>query len=378
MPPVKREVQILTNAAVANLFALNELIQEHRHDSIIIGSWNGVDREVLLANSGYSFPTTLLKEPIAEDATRLPLREMWEDWVEKRPTEFLDDDGLELLRAQLMLQRHNYEQSWPATWAALHSEDKSKPKLKYGHVIGSILAWLVRLYPAPNTADFLLDCIDTVWADIPEKTLRGVHDHETRRINRLNDMAYSYAAHHYRNDADAVWEDRHDIRLWGLSRWMDEPVPNVPRFHPDLEDTLIAHKLNVATVDDIYDQLLGPRNARGIHAQFSDFGQLSDRKSPHTAKLFQEYPSLTEIFERCRQRVLEVELNRGDMPTEATDAAGALRHVPGIAWFIRILQALGKKYRANVVDTAAPKPSATCSMCRAHQIMKHSSTFPNP
>ncbi len=330
IPPVKREVQIVTEATVANLLALDEFIHEHRHASFIVDLGNGTSREILLANAHYSFPETDVRQPIQTDVQRLPLREFWEDWVEKRPPELLDDDGLEWVRMRLLLQRYGNEQNWPIFWKTFRPDEKIAPKFRYERVLEAVVRWMMRLYPAPNTADFILDCIETTWTGLSEEYILGVNGK-----SRFIVHAWVTSARSYHLDVDGDWQDQHYLRLWNLVHWMDEPFKGVLRYRPEFQEVLIAHKLGAASIDDIYDQLLGPE-----HYSFGEIQMLSGRKP---SELFEKYPFVVEIFERCRQRILEVELSRADMPTEATGAAAALRSVPGIPWFIRILQALGKQ-----------------------------------
>jgi hypothetical protein len=55
------------------------------------------------------------------------------------------------------------------------------------------------------------------------------------------------------------------------------------------------------------------------------------------------HPGLREIYEKCRGRILDVELERGDTPTIVTDAARTLRYIGGADVLVRVLKALGKE-----------------------------------
>ncbi len=134
------------------------------------------------------------------------------------------------------------------------------------------------------------------------------------------------------------WSDAHHARLFKLLRWLDEPAQDVPRFRPLLDEVMWAYEAGEATQADIYDHLLGARPANHS-GQFDSLHWLSSKK-PHA--LLVKYPVLQEIFETCRQRILEIELMRGEMPTAASVPAMALRSVYGIDYFIRIVQAFGK------------------------------------
>lgn len=345
VPPRKRKVQMTSKAAVASLLSLDAFIHQHRDKAFRTTTWQGDNQEVLLGNVASYFPQTDPKTPITEDTNRLPLRDLWEQWVESRPGNLLDDDGLELVRA--LIQLNKFDAANSLYWLReLNAEDQTQLKLNYRPVLHMVLLWLIRLYPAPNTADFVLNCLETVWANIPQADLRGKHkqwgQYVDWRATNSSSAACLQIARVYRAMVETDWSDDHHKRLWGLLRWMDEPIAGVPRCRSQLDELLKAYSLGVANEADLYDQLLGPRESRGYYGGQWDFQELQLLSSRKLHPLLAEYPALTQAFERCRQRVLEVELRRGDMPTAATHAASALRSVPGADWFIRILQALSK------------------------------------
>lgn len=342
-PPRKQVVTLTSKAATASLLALDGLIHQHRSTPFMTKTWQGENQEIILGNAHWAFPQTDANLPIEQDFTRLPLKELWEQWVETRSGDMLDDDGLELVRALLLL--HKYEAEEVLRWLEeLDAHDKTQLKLNYRPILRNLLYWLIRLYPAPNTADFLLDAMETVWSRLKEADLRGKKDqwghHQDWRANSPA-AACLDVVRTYRKMAGADWQDRHHIRLWGLLRWMDTPISGVTRFRPMLDEVLAAHRLGVATKADLYDQLIGPRDVSQFGwARFEDLQRLSGKRH---LPILDEYPLLKDVLARCRQRILEVELKRGEMPTAATPPAAALRAVYGTTWFVRILQAFNPK-----------------------------------
>ncbi|MBC7812046.1 MAG: HEAT repeat domain-containing protein, partial [Burkholderiales bacterium] len=167
-PPRQRDVKLTSEAAVKTLVALDELIHEHRATPITVKTWQGEDQETLLGNAAYTFAFSHFNTPIDEELTRLPLREVWEQWVESRSGDLLDDDGLELVRAQY--EAYIYDTySWQHPLDATGDQPELVLKLRYPAICSRVLNWLVRLYPAPNTSDYLLDCLETTWAQIPHE-----------------------------------------------------------------------------------------------------------------------------------------------------------------------------------------------------------------
>jgi Family of unknown function (DUF5724)/Domain of unknown function (DUF4132) len=55
----------------------------------------------------------------------------------------------------------------------------------------------------------------------------------------------------------------------------------------------------------------------------------------------QTYPQLQPLLVRCAERVLAIELERGDLPTAATSAASRIRYLQGLPHLIALLRAIG-------------------------------------
>src|SRR6185503_5643589 len=66
-------------------------------------------------------------------------------------------------------------------------------------------------------------------------------------------------------------------------------------------------------------------------------GALTSRKP---AEALKEVPALKGLVDRCRARILEVELARGDLPTAASAAAKALSHAGGLDVLVAILNSM--------------------------------------
>src|SRR6185437_11827345 len=107
-------------------------------------------------------------------------------------------------------------------------------------------------------------------------------------------------------------------------------------------ETAQAHAGGGATEADIIEQLIGDRATDTFYSRrsFHDLGSLSKRKRHAHYDRFQ---FLFPIMERCRKRVLEVELTRGDNPTAASGPALSLSSVGGVANLIAILRTLGRR-----------------------------------
>lgn len=336
--PRQQKAQLKTPAAIACLKSLDELIHKHRTESITVTTWQG-EQEVLLGDAHYSviYPDGQL--PIPEQVSKLPLRELWENWWQNRDNKLRDADQYELLRslAQFYLP--------PQGQYPNQTLGQTKLRMAYPHLVQSILTWLIVLHPIEHTVEFLLDAIEGGFAAIDANTLKTAlprksegYYHDWRNNHYSSHQGTLRLLYEYRHWLPLAWTDDHQIRLWGLLRWMDEPLEGAVRHYPPLEDVLNAWRLGVATEADVYDQLLGERQVYYGRGNFQDLALLTRRK-PHP--FLKQFVGLSEIVNRCRDRVLDIELMRGDMPTPATAPSLNLNAVFGAHNLIRILKALG-------------------------------------
>ncbi len=326
-------VQLHADRALANLRALDALVHEHRHQSYLLENRQG-KQEMLLGANAWAFPQPQGGEPLDQEIARLPLASLWRTWVEQLPHAQRDEDGLHLVRMQIAVEQFADDPvPMPDT-----SEQESD-KLRYPRIVQALCSWLIRLYPAPATADFLLDYLETTLATLPVEYLREPDKDEDPRFFYQTPMYRAVAlVRAYAAAREAQWNDAHAARLWRLLRWTMTLKREGVRLSPTLQETLEALRVGAATETDLVMQLLGPRPlSRYAYITFPELHQLSARK-PHP--FFTQYPILQTIYDTCLRRILEIELQRGELPTEATQAALNLRSIAGANWFIRILQAL--------------------------------------
>jgi hypothetical protein len=170
-----------------------------------------------------------------------------------------------------------------------------------------------------------------------------------------------------------TWTQLQVERLWNLLRWIDEPVGTVPRWlpteqgsfqilpiqnrtsggsiqrcRPSLVQLLRGFDAGVVTETDILDYLIGRQHGY----RYPELSELTQRnrdraESHYISTTNPNYPYLMALVDRCRDRILEIEYARGDLPTPATEAALSLKSVIGIPPVIKLLQNLGKEQFAR-------------------------------
>jgi HEAT repeat protein len=342
-----KKILLGSKAAVGILKSLDDLIEKHRTDPVDLTFFD-TKRTELLGNIRYGFPRPDPSQPPEQDLARLPLREIWESWWQTRPADLRDSDGFELLRASAILrlfftQWVNFSRPVSEMPKDLQRffEIQCTFKLNYHSIISTILDWSIWSHPGQDEASFLVDALESSVNRIPNAELMGTEELyigiRTRTISHQR-LAYLQICRWHRTLRPEEWQDEHHARLWAIVRWLDEPKPGLLRYRPDIKDALFAQRASAASQDDLLDLLLGPREIEGYGNHFHILQELSSR-IPHP--YFKEFPDLGDLVENCRERILSIEIRRGDLPTAATLPAMALRSVPGTKNLVRLMVAFG-------------------------------------
>ena len=379
--PKKRKVKFVTPAAVALVKALDEFIHEHRDKTFVDPRHKDKPEETVLGSVRYrwSFPNPSPKLTGEQDRANLPLLELWEGWWKSRPADTRDADGFELFRAaQLPLQEvregeegadwddddeydeddeDDKEKLSPVAVAYRKARElvaRARPvRVRYDDLIRVLVDWFEKFYPPAGASDFLLDAAETALASVPavvvEQTPRVREEGEEQDTSE--DAAIEWrtdgAFNRWLQRADlsrsaADWTPAHDARLYRLYRWRDEPVPGVKRVRPDLGVLLAGYAAGAATLADVYDHLIGPRDFARWGSSFDSLASLTSPAAAKTYPLVADRPELRRAVEAVVTRVVECELARGETPTPATRAANDVRQLHGIPTLLRLIAALGK------------------------------------
>jgi hypothetical protein len=365
-PPLPEPAPALATEAAARLIrALDDWVEANKKLPLRPAEDEDDATEVLLGDRPWSFPSPDWGKPLEEDRARMPIFEQFEAWWANRAADLRDADGLEAVRAAVALEggavsvktfRKESRDALAALWPRLFAAVPLGKSFRHERLVGLLADWAVRLFVQPERGDamtdLLLDGAQATAALVPaselSKTTEKVKDdYWSHRANEWRDstsfMAWTWAARTEFTRAAALgrsWDAARVARLWSLLAFIDRPYPGADRNRPALEFVAAAFGIGAATADDVYDLLLGPRSG-GYHASstFDALGEMTARKE-HA--LLAMTPGLREIVDRCRTRVLEVELARGDTETVATTPATALRHAGGADVLARLVGALGK------------------------------------
>ncbi|HMC87964.1 MAG TPA: DUF5724 domain-containing protein, partial [Gemmataceae bacterium] len=370
VPPRKHDVPFITDAAMACIQSLDRFIHQHREDSITLEAETGTERKLLGTIEDWSKISGLDWSKPQEQNEASPVHELWKAWRDQRPKELLDSDGQELVRALAWSKLSEFDWEDWTSWAkrssrhreivAVLSGGKKPVATRYYNHVDVFLHGLVYHDAAPPTLDYLLDVLETAFALVPQAFIDELGKLEVETDPVFNRME-NYDQDWRLADPIRFWTEfvqeffdcpafklspKQWARYWRLLRWYDEPAPGVPRCRRRKTELLFeAYAAGAATRADWYDQLLTHDKETGmISGRYGEFGQVTSLRflRQHEA-YFKRFPEIGRLLDRCRERILEIELVRGEAPTPATGPADELASLYGTDTLIRILTANGKQ-----------------------------------
>lgn len=261
---------------------------------------------------------------VEEELKYFPLLQVWEEWWQARPAAKRDADGFELERMAVLLSA---AERTPAKALTMLYGISAVPK--YTNSLSSIIAWLRRRFVTGNWQTFLLDAAEqALYLMRDEKEMWPAH----RWLNRAHDLVI------WRTTVSTPVSAENMKRYWQMVR---RPLRHIAA---ELSpwDALKAFDLNVITEDDLIWYLLGGKPLGGYPAvrQFAEFGATI---SPHYNRGCEElrHPRVIKVVSRCLERILDLELRRGEAAQDSSYAAKQVSNLRGATWLIKVLVALG-------------------------------------
>jgi len=359
--PKDRGAKLGSPAAMELIKYFDELVHKHRKETITLKSYDGDLESQPLGSLRYGFPSPLDyhrdDKLVVRPLDELPLREVWWEAWENRPKAARDADGLEAARA---LAAMSLTDEYAARSRSLWRKELMKrlvgatPKIKHPGTTSEIITWLAWHKTQANFADFALEGFETVLATIPEEKLTekssGNFGGPQRHFRaHANEFASLTATLRTIAEHKGQWTGEHSERLFELERWLDEPFGvggsrngsdrnAIERDRVAWDHLMEAFAAGWANEHDVFDHLLGPRSAQP-YGYASGFDAI--RWATHSLQRGEAPEKIVPLVERAVDRVLEIELARGESPTVATPAALEIRYAGGLDALVRILRAIG-------------------------------------
>lgn len=356
--PTNRKVNAYTPTVLKVLKSIDDLIHKNRQLSVTYRSWQKEETD-LLGNIGWSFPSPNVSRPAEKEKKRLPVPELWEEWLQSRSKTLLDKDGFELVRAQLFIDGHSYQYHQLKTWAKKDKgyaklckflgADQKCPNLRYQHMVEDVLKWLIYLHPPKATCDFKLDVLETAYSMIPADALKkllepAADEDQYYDDDKIGDWRELYALQVWTPGVTDLPNPKPTSlvkRMWNLEHWRDEPISGAHRRRPDLDLLIAAYEQKLANLDDVADQLFASNDHRSW-GRFTSISSITQRPVPPGYLQFSQKPEIATLVNSIRSKVLELELERGETATVVSELSLEISSFEGMAALLDILKAIGK------------------------------------
>lgn len=215
-------------------------------------------------------------------------------------------------------------------------------KLKYARIIRNVFNFLQRQSVTLEDQGLYQDLWETMLAHIPRDA--KVPDradeyyyspHDPREL--MNPSMYSIR----QVNADHTEHEAQIKRSWFLHLYENTAFEHLDRRRMGAGMLILGHERGWANVHDFFDELIGPRSK-----QERRYSKSFDALSTYTRRKLREdkptSPVWLQAVSDARDRVLEVELQRGDLETPATLLALSLQSIYGLHNVLRLLAGMGK------------------------------------
>jgi HEAT repeat protein len=339
--------------------ALDELVHERRNTPVRLAGWQG-SREVLLGDIWWGlaspFPGARIGPVGAAGGGEMVLGEVFCEWWQARPAALRRENGLDALRAYATAALATAAAPSPAVqqdadwWLTGMRQlvGGAIPKLRYPVAVRHVAAWLAVEHASAKAIEECLDALEASLATVPDSVLTAVPPNQDAGHDGFVAFAYQppipyrdwrhrLGSHPWHRVLAGLLGARAQAftaeqltRWFRLMRWVEQPYPGAPPLPVDERLLVAAHEAEAATQDDIIASLLHPRS--GLFRDLTRHGR-SQSQGRAAAR--------TVIADAVRNRVIAVELQRGDLPTPTSKTALNIASTSGAALAVRLLRLLG-------------------------------------
>ncbi|MDX9911423.1 MAG: DUF5724 domain-containing protein [Phycisphaerales bacterium] len=341
--PVHKKVKRETAAAKACLKSLAELFLEHGETEIELGADEfepGMAGTKAQITSSFPRPdrdSIAQGVPSSKLLDRMPLREVWCRWAEERGPALRDDDGLELIRAWAIVhdERNVWKKHVPRAFSA-------EMGWELRSAFEDLVEWLPILDGNENALAYLVQSAEDWIAEI--KAASGMGGGYSRR--RPHPLVYNLDAIESLTSLIPICDANVGVmaRLGALKMVSMDLEYCVEG--PSIDEFGMAYNAGLVNVNDFVWLLLKPRHwdrawgEDGAGRQ-PGAGPIREATGLDLTKTFAGRPELARAAALVRDRLVEIELTRGECATPATRGAGEIRCAGGADVLFRLISALG-------------------------------------
>lgn len=332
-----RGTQLATPAALAALESLCQLVRKHENTEVEMTHWDEPVKRLLTAG-GLPYPKH--NDPLEDDIKRLPLADIWRQWLDARTDR--DNDGLELLRARTLWSLARDGANKRSIAEAGPAAKRFMANWQAACFIADLLTWLNRMSPdAPESTDFLLDAYeDSLYHMTPAERNKITAD---RYYDDIPQLQLIEEVRTWKKHCTTHWTPTQSARLYSLTRWAYEEVGRKDSLVPEFDEFIESAAAGQADENDLIDLLLRrpPRKEDRFWRSFTALEQATGFKSQ---ELLKQLPHFLPTVHRVRDRIIEIELTRGEQPIASSDVVRSIKGAGGLNNLLRILEGLGSAH----------------------------------
>jgi hypothetical protein len=273
---------------------------------------------------------------INANLARFPLMRELSAWWQDRPTEMRDPDGFELLRLDVFIRTKGGSHQQPALLKFALGLDEPTPPA-YDAVLERLHRWLMMLHPpGPEHERYVLEVMETVFARIHR--LREQQPDLPWNFNASSTGWPGFAVETLMRHGAGEVNLHLKKRLWELCRTDAKSQSLYP-----LADYywLPLHKQGIVSEDELIWNVLGNRDPTKSRQGFGDLILATNMLRSDLERAETGGAHWAAVV-RMIDRILELELSRGEAPEPWTHAANYLQVLPGADRLARCLIALGE------------------------------------
>ncbi|WML48978.1 DUF4132 domain-containing protein [Neobacillus sp. PS3-34] len=331
-----------TETVKQHLQGLADVVHEYRFFEYEV-EWYGGSKETVHVGEKLQWVTqgNETKEP-ANELNRYPLSEVWKEYFNR-----LNLSGADLIQIAFYLDSDQLFRYYFGRMEAWELRD-------YDQVKGWRKAFLEDIFPLDKIKEMNLffskmnyrfQVRDLFQAFFYSQDFHGIFDNVTGILQYMiqsipqEKRETEYKLLHFLADPWLGWAEflSKDNEAFDTYFKLKYQLTYMSKFHHfDLKLKELVRAFERGLIDE---EVLFRELMVRDHTSPNYISELTDPKS----EIVKQYPFMQPIKDRLVKRILELELNRGDLPTQVSSLAARIERFEGIEYFVNILLALEKE-----------------------------------
>lgn len=334
-----REVLTLSiEEVISFLKGLSDLIHEHRHYEYQVEYYGGYKETLLL---GSDLRLNFHKEEGQNSLDRFPLSDVWKNYQQEKG---LTTEQIVQIRFLLSCDDfHRFYFNKLDRWEKDHYPSLNSWRKEFLSQIYPIdqINQVVNFNKNIEYSQQVYQIVDAYFDDLekPEafdvlnKILYSMLQSIPEEQRQTEDKLLALIVRPWLEWTEAFVYDEESFISYFSSIYYLYSLNNFKCYFPSLEDFARSYEAQIIDQEELYRELFTHERSP------QHFWELTNGNS----EFLKKYPSLVPIKERAVETILELELNRGELPTDVTPLALNIQKYEGIEYFVKILLGTDKE-----------------------------------